>query len=222
MTCELLHFLVTWRWTWSCARISPFCNGIVTFPRSLEVKDLWWRHRKQNMPNLFNGQVFGVQRSTRNTGRRSVRGLHHPAGYSRLVSRSWRQFNVPECPGYGARSCWRLTTDGWRPTTEGHSSWGHIKAPKPLQPGTLTSGWVTSSVLVRWAVVTSKGLVSILYQKAVVSSFATSPSGRGCQPPLRASHRDRKVAHFPIFLNLELLFCEILDCKEWAFLVCEA
>ena len=26
--------------------------------------------------------------------------------------------------------------------------------------------------------------------------------------------RVRKVAHFPIFLNLELLFCEIFDCKE--------
>ena len=30
----------------------------------------------------------------------------------------------------------------------------------------------------------------------------------------RLSHRVRKVAHFPIFMNLELLFCEIFDCKE--------
>ena len=27
-------------------------------------------------------------------------------------------------------------------------------------------------------------------------------------------HRIRKVALFPIFLNLELLFCETFDCKE--------
>ena len=26
--------------------------------------------------------------------------------------------------------------------------------------------------------------------------------------------RVRKVAHFPIFMNLKLLFCEIFDCKE--------
>ena len=26
------------------------------------------------------------------------------------------------------------------------------------------------------------------------------------------------MAHFPIFVNLELLFCEIFDYKEWAFL----
>ena len=31
-----------------------------------------------------------------------------------------------------------------------------------------------------------------------------------------------KVASFSIFLNLGLLFCELFDCKEWVFLVCEA
>ena len=25
------------------------------------------------------------------------------------------------------------------------------------------------------------------------------------------------MAHFPIFMNLEILFCEIFDCKELAF-----
>ena len=34
-------------------------------------------------------------------------------------------------------------------------------------------------------------------------------------------YRVRKVAYFSIFLNLELLFCETIDFKEPAFLVCE-
>ena len=33
--------------------------------------------------------------------------------------------------------------------------------------------------------------------------------------------RVRKVTCFSIFLNLKLLFCETIDCKEPAFLVCE-
>ena len=32
--------------------------------------------------------------------------------------------------------------------------------------------------------------------------------------------RVRKMARFSISLNLELLFCEIFDCKERVFLVC--
>ena len=45
---------------------------------------------------------------------------------------------------------------------------------------------------------------------------------RGCASVLTYQHRVRKVAHFPIFMNLELFLCEIFDCKESAFFVCEA
>ena len=60
-----------------------------------------------------------------------------------------------------------------------------------------------------------------LLRKTWGGGEVNSPSGVGLR---RASHlnvpkatcvdRVRKVTYFPFFLNLELLFCEIFDCKE--------
>ena len=35
-------------------------------------------------------------------------------------------------------------------------------------------------------------------------------------------HRARKVAYFYILSNLEILFREIYDYRQWAFLVCQS
>ena len=53
------------------------------------------------------------------------------------------------------------------------------------------------------------------------SSTECAPIGDGTRP-IYGARRVRKVASFSIFWNLEILFCEISDCKEWEFLVWES
>ena len=36
------------------------------------------------------------------------------------------------------------------------------------------------------------------------------------------SNQGQKSGPFPNFYELGTLFCEIFDCKEWAFFACEA
>ena len=52
-------------------------------------------------------------------------------------------------------------------------------------------------------------------ENAKISSAQSKNAREHWQQP-----RVRKVARFSISLNLELLFCEIFDCKEWVVLVC--